>query len=143
MTTLKYEGFALKGRALTQSLDPRRRLPSGPTRSFADVHRDHGVFTAGIEARTKVILTWFSQEDEATLTRTCAPMDYGPSRRNLSPNPNRYHFWDYESDEGPHTLSLTAEQVGSITETSERFDPAGFVTWETDWFYPRDWGLYS
>jgi hypothetical protein len=107
------------------------------------MHRDHETFTIGIDGRTKVILTWFSQEDGRDLTRTCAPMDYGPSRRNLNPNPARYHFWDYDSDEGPHPLSLTASQVGSMTSTADSFDPGGFVTWTTSWIYLRDWGAYS
>jgi hypothetical protein len=107
------------------------------------MHRDHQIFTGGIDDLTKVSLTWFSQDDNVSLTRKCAPMEYGPSRRNLNPNPSRYHFWDYESDEGPHPLSLTAEQVGSIAATSDGFEPAVFVTWTPNWFYVRDWGSYS
>jgi len=107
------------------------------------MHADHQTFIDGIHALTKVNLTWFSQDDGITMTRKCAPMDYGPSRRNLKVNPPRYHFWDYESDEGPHTLSLTADQVGSISGTIESFSPADFVTWTTPWIYPRDWGEYS
>jgi hypothetical protein len=71
-------------------------------------------------------------------------MDYGPSSfaKNKA---DRYHFWDYDSDSpgGRHTLSLLPEQVVSIVELDEPFDPAEFVTWETNWHYPRDWGKLS
>jgi hypothetical protein len=54
-----------------------------------------------------------------------------------------YHFHDYESADGPHTLSLLPAQVISIDAADEPFDPAEFVTWETNWHYQRDWGDYS
>jgi hypothetical protein len=73
-------------------------------------------------------------------------MDYGPSRRTHSKE-DRYHFWDFESDTGKHTLSLLPEQILEIRATVQPFDPADFVTWSTQdspWFYPRQWGpLYS
>jgi hypothetical protein len=97
------------------------------------VHRDHETFISAIRDRRKVILTFVSKEDMGQrLTRTCAPMDYGPSgfAKNKS---NRYHFWDYDSDSpsGRHTLSLLPTQVVSIVETAELFDPSEFVVWET------------
>jgi hypothetical protein len=101
------------------------------------------VFTAAIANRTKVILTFFSKEDGDVLVRRCAPMDYGPSRRARDKS-NRFHFWDYDSDEHVHVLSLLPDQVVSIQATTEGFDPAEFVTWQPiAWFYPRDWGAYS
>lgn len=61
------------------------------------VHRDHEAFISGIGDRRKVILTFASKEDAGLhLTRTCAPMDYGPSRRTIDPS-DRYHFWDYDA----------------------------------------------
>ena len=101
------------------------------------------VFTAGITNRTKVVLTFFSKEDGDVLIRRCAPMDFGPSRRARDKS-NRFHFWDYESDEHEHVLSLIPDQVVSIEATTEGFDRAEFVTWQPIvWFYPRDWGAYS
>ncbi len=92
-------------------------------------------------------MTFVSKEDAGLyLTRTCAPMDYGPSRRTKDRS-DRYHFWDYDSDSpgGRHTLSLLPGQVVSIEEADEHFNPAEFVTWDPpyDWFYPRDWGQFS
>lgn len=111
------------------------------------MHQDHDAFVAGIEARTKVVLTFVSKEDLGRqLTRTCAPMDFGPSRR-AKDRSDRYHFWDYDSDSpgGRHTLSLPPEQVVSINATADSFEPAEFVTWPApyDWFWARDWGQFS
>jgi hypothetical protein len=101
------------------------------------------VFELGLATRKKLVVTFFSKEDDHVLVRRCAPMDFGPSRRARDKS-NRYHFWDYESDEGPHVLSLLPDQVISMEATAERFDPAEFVTWRPIlWFYPRDWGAYS
>jgi hypothetical protein len=110
------------------------------------MHNDHEVFISGIEDLEKLIVTFVSKEDaDLQLTRSCAPMDFGPSRRTTDQS-DRYHFWDYDSDSptGPHTLSLLPAQVVSIAATDEDFDPAEFVTWSPiEWFYPRDWGAYS
>ncbi len=109
------------------------------------MHQDHEAFISSITGRRKVILTFVSKEDEGLeLTRSCAPMDYGPGRVAKDQS-ERYHFWDYDSDSpsGRHTLSLLPVQVVSIIETTEPFDPAEFVAWETDWHYLRDWGEFS
>lgn len=102
-------------------------------------------FIQAIHARNKVRVTFYSKEDEGILVRKCAPMDYGPSRRTHVKN-DRFHLWDYESDERIHTLSLNPWQVKSLEVLDEAFDPTEFVTWDTKqskWFVPRDWGKYS
>lgn len=102
-------------------------------------------FIDSIHTRRLVRLTFFSQEDGRNLTRRCAPMDYGPSRRAADTS-DRFHLWDFTSDEGPHTLSLPPGQVVQIDVLNEQFDPATFVTWDTTtspWFIQRDWGPYS
>ena len=102
-------------------------------------------FIQAIQERRKVRLTFFSKEDGRPLTRLCAPMDYGPSRRAHDKS-DRYHLWDYESDTGRHTLSLNPDQVQDIACLDDYFDPAEFITWSTTdspWFVSRDWGPYS
>lgn len=99
-------------------------------------------FIAAIHAKKKVRLTFHSKEDNATLVRTCAPMDYGPSSRAHDKS-DRFHLWDYDSDKQRHTLSLLSPQVISIQVLEENFDPAEFVNWTTGWHVPRDWGRYS
>lgn len=102
-------------------------------------------FIKAIQSRNKVRLKFFSKEDGATLTRTCAPMDFGPSRRAHDKS-DRFHLWDYDSDAKRHTLSLLPEQVQSIEVLPETFEPAEFVTWSTassPWFVARNWGAHS
>jgi hypothetical protein len=107
------------------------------------MHSDHQVFIDSLERSEKVILTFASKEDGGThQARTCAPMDFGP-RARAHDKSDCYHLHDYESEDGPHTLSLLPEQVISIVAIDESFDPAAFITWDTNWHHPRDWGEYS
>ena len=99
-------------------------------------------FIQAIHSRNKVRLSFFSKEDQVILTRVCAPMDYGPSRRNKNQD-DRFHLWDYESDQKNHVLSLLPKQVKSMEVLADLFDPSEFVTWQTSWIIPRSWGDYS
>jgi hypothetical protein len=107
------------------------------------MHPDHELFIAAIEKRQKLLLTFSSKEDGgAYQVRTCAPLDYGP-RARAHDRSDCFHFWDYDSADGPHTLSLLPDQVISIIVTGETFDPAGFINWTPNWHRPRNWGEYS
>ena len=109
------------------------------------MHHDHDIFLAAIHSRSRVQLRFYSKDDERQLIRLCAPMDYGPFRAAKN-KIDRYHSWDYESDEGPHPLSLLTDQIVEIMVTQQAFDPAEFVTWsltKSPWFVARDWGAYS
>lgn len=107
------------------------------------MHGEHDVFIDGITNCEKILLTFVSKEDGGThQVRMCAPMDFGP-RARAHDKRDCYHLHDYDSEDGPHTLSLPPEQVISMVATGERFDPAGFITWEPNWHHPRDWGQYS
>lgn len=99
-------------------------------------------FIDAIHSKNKIRLTFHSKEDRQSLTRICAPMDYGPSTRANNKS-DRYHSWDYDSDTAHHTLSLLPEQVISIEVLTATFDPAEFVTWQPNWIVQRDWGAYS
>lgn len=100
------------------------------------------LFINAIHERWKIRVTFFSKEDGGNLTRLCAPMDYGPSRRAKEKN-DRYHMWDYDSDTGRHTLSLPPEQIVNIELLEETFNPSEFVTWTPNWIISRDWGVFS
>jgi hypothetical protein len=106
------------------------------------MHKDHEVFLEGLDGYQKVSVTFYSQEDEQNLIRTCAPMDFGPTRI-AKDGFDRYHFWDYDSDEGRHPLMLLPDQIVSIVILDSPFEPAEFITWKTNWHHPRDWGAYS
>lgn len=109
------------------------------------MHSDHQIFLEALQQRNKVELIFFSKEDGTYLTRKCAPMDFGPSRRAKVPA-DRYHFWDYDSDKTRHTLSLLPTQIKSIRKLDEEFEPEEFITWNvatSQWFIDRDWGTFS
>ena len=109
------------------------------------MHQDHEIFLSALYALHKVQLTFFSKEDGTHLIRSCAPMDYGPSRRAKNSVP-RYHFWDYDSDKKYHPLSIPPEQIIRIIGTEDIFSPAEFVTWNlttSPWFITRDWAEFS
>lgn len=101
-------------------------------------------FIGAIHNKKKIRLDFHSKEDGAVLTRTCAPMDYGPSQRaNVKDKSDRFHMWDYDSDEGRHTLSLKEEQIRNIEVLNESFEPREFVKWKTNWIVQRNWGEFS
>lgn len=107
------------------------------------MHENHDVFISALEGLHRVTLTFFSKEDGTHLVRSCAPMDFGPSRRAKDKS-DRYHLWDYDSDTRSHVLGLPPSQIVSIEATNTIFEPAEFVTWTPiEWFHPRDWGAYS
>ena len=102
-------------------------------------------FLNAIQFKKKIVLNFHSKEDSGILSRTCAPMDYGPSRRSKDQQ-DRFHSWDYTSDKGSHTLTLLPNQIVSIEILDAQFDPKEFVTWDlhkSPWFIKRDWGAYS
>lgn len=99
-------------------------------------------FIRAINDKTKIRLTFSSKSDGKNLIRLCAPMDFGPSRR-ANNKENRFHLWDYESDEKNHTLSLLPNQIVYMEYLTEKFEPSDFVTWSTNWIVARDWGQYS
>ena len=99
-------------------------------------------FLAAIHSKNKVQLTFFSKEDGRNLVRACAPMDFGPSSRAANKD-DRFHLWDYDSDQKTHTLSLLPVQVVSFVVLDVTFDPSEFVTWSPRWLIARNWGVYS
>ncbi|HAV5317769.1 hypothetical protein ABTP12_14815 [Acinetobacter baumannii] len=103
------------------------------------------IFKQAIHSKNKVKLIFYSKEDGKNLERICAPMDFGPSRRSKNKD-ERYHLWDYESDQSNHVLSLLPIQVINIEILNNNFDPSEFITWDvkkSPWFYIRDWGHHS
>ncbi len=105
---------------------------------------DNSQFIQSIHVKNKVRVTFFSKEDQSLETRLCAPMDYGPTQRKGAKDlRDKFHLWDYESLDGPHTLSLEADQIKSIETTALSFNPQEFVSWTPKWLIKRNWGMYS
>ncbi|RWX54811.1 hypothetical protein [Photobacterium chitinilyticum] len=99
-------------------------------------------FVDAIQSKKKIRLTYLSKEDGKKLTKTCAPMDFGP-RRLAHNQSDRYHLWDFESDQRHHILSLLPERVVDMEFLADEFTPDDFISWPTNWFITRDWGKHS
>lgn len=84
----------------------------------------------------------FRSKEKGTIVRECIPFDFGPSRRSKDKS-DRYHFYDLDSPDGNHTLSIMPDQLVSLELTETNFDPANYVNWTPNWFVQRDWGRYS
>ena len=102
----------------------------------------HDKFIKAIHAKSKVKISFYSDEDKSVIDRICYPMDYGPGTK-IKDNAPRYWVWDSQSDTKPHPLPLKQEQIHGFQVLNETFDPAEFVTWTTAWNIPRGWGIYS
>ncbi|MDR3586890.1 MAG: hypothetical protein P4L59_16485 [Desulfosporosinus sp.] len=112
---------------------------------MVDFQNAVSIIVAAIAERKKVNLHFYSKEDQSIQQRTCAPLDVGPSRRAKIQN-DRFHFWDYDSDQKPHVLSINPEQMVKIEALEEIFQPETIVNWDTrksPWFVKRDWGSVS
>jgi hypothetical protein len=94
-----------------------------------------------INQKVKVKVT-FDSKEKGRITRLCIPFDIGPSKR-YKDGLDRYHFFDLDSPDGKHNLSVLPDQIIDIEITNEHFDPSKFITWTPSWFIVRDWGLYS
>lgn len=99
------------------------------------------IFITAIHGKKKVKIT-FDSKEKGIITRKCVPFDYGPSRK-YNDGRDRYHFYDLDSPEGNHNLSILPEQLITIELLNETFEPSDYVTWRPNWIVKRDWGKYS
>ena len=102
-------------------------------------------FIQAIHNCSKILISFYSKDDGRLITRRCAPLDYGPSRRAKN-KVIRFHMLDFDSDKKRHILSVLPEQINQLEILQETFDPADIINWSTKtskWFVPRDWGKYS
>lgn len=92
----------------------------------------------------KIVKVKIDTYEKWIIERHCIPFDFWPSRRNLKVNPDRFHFYDLDSPDNKHNLSIIPEQLVSIEITGDNFEPWVYVNWKPiQWFYKRDWGKYS
>jgi hypothetical protein len=101
----------------------------------------HDLFLEAIRDKKKIKVIIDSKE-KGRITRHCIPFDFGPSRK-YNDQRDRYHFYDLDSPERPHVLSILAEQLVEIEILNEKFEPGDYVNFEPSWSIPRDWGEYS
>jgi hypothetical protein len=62
----------------------------------------------------KFVQVKFNSHEKGIIQRICVPFDYGPWKRKI---PDRYHFYDLDSPDGEHNLSILPEQIISIDVT--------------------------
>ena len=90
----------------------------------------------------KVVKLEFNSKEKWNSIRTCIPFDFWPSRK-FKDWIDRYHFYDLDSPEWSHNLSILSEQVISITITDKDFNPADYIKWTPNRFIKRDRWIYS
>ena len=100
------------------------------------------IFIQAIHNKVKLRITYYASKYDSQITRLCAPMDFAPSSRAKDKS-DKFHFWDYESENGKHTTSKLPEDVFDIEITDIIFDPSDFITWTPNWTVDRDWGEFS
>lgn len=99
-------------------------------------------FISAIHQKRKLEVT-FDSNEKGVITRICIPFDFGPSRK-YKDGLNRFHFYDLNSPDGKHNLSILPEQIVKILILDDTFNPGDYITWSPmNWFVKRDWGMYS
>lgn len=98
-------------------------------------------FIKAIQEKRIVTIT-FDSNEKGPISRKCIPFDFGPSRK-FHDNSDRYHFYDLDSPEGKHNLSILEAQLINLVITEDTFEPGDYVRWMPNWFVQRDWGDYS
>ena len=93
-------------------------------------------FRQALQGKNKIRITFYSKEDQHTLVRIGAPLEYGPGK-SAKDRSDRLHVWADESVSGAQLLSLNPEQVRRLDILDEVFDPDDFI-----WFLARDWGQH-
>jgi hypothetical protein len=99
------------------------------------------IFLQAINEKKKVKIK-ANTDERGLIERICIPFDFGPGRIDNFKT-NRYHFYDLNSPDGSHILSILPEKLVDIYMLDEEFEPGDYVKWTPKWFVKRDWGNYS
>src|SRR5688572_716480 len=108
------------------------------------MHADHQVFVDALIAKKRLVVE-LRDKSGRTVTRTCAPLDYGPLR-GATDQRDRYQLWDLEGRRKPLNITLFDSDVVSFRALDETFEPAEIITWAfkpNAWKLPRDWAEFS
>lgn len=90
----------------------------------------------------KIVKVKVNTKEKGVIERHCIPFDFWPSRK-FKDGVDRYHFWDLDSPEKKHNLSILPEQLIKIEILSQSFNPWDYVKWKPTWFVKRDWWDFS
>ena len=102
-------------------------------------------FADALQRKRLVLLKFKSKSDGQVLLRKCAPLDLAPGSKTKAKN-YKFHFWDFDSSDKPHVLSLDPDQIIDLDILDDEFQPGDFITWDiatSPWHVKRDWGEFS
>lgn len=102
---------------------------------------NYDLFIASIHKRNTIKISCNTKE-KGLIERVCIPFDFGPSRR-YKDGLDRFHFYDLNSPDGKHNLSILAEQLIDVELLVDIFEPGDYVKWAPNWIVKRDWGVFS
>lgn len=104
--------------------------------------KDHDLFIGAIHECKVIALTFKDKTTAEIKERDCIPYDYALSTRGKNSIP-KYHFYDLNSPDGAHNLSISDEQIIDINITNKIFEPSKYVNFKPNWCIKRDWGECS
>ena len=100
------------------------------------------VFIEAIKEKKLIEVTFIAKKDKTNRVRKCIPFDYAYGTREKNPI-KKYQLYDLDSPSGRHNLALEENQIIDLVKLDESFNPADYISWETNWEIERDWGEYS
>ena len=86
---------------------------------------NHDIFIKATKDRKKVILTYFSGQQNLYMTRLCIPIQFDPSESEY--DSECYYFWDSEADVGERLLAMPPSEITYIELSDETFDPNDYI----------------
>lgn len=106
---------------------------------------DHQLFLDAIATKRRISVRFNHPKERREMVRTCAPLDFGPLRGSIDPEP-RYQLWDLDARRKPFNVALRAGDILEMKLLDETFDPSAIITWAFKagaWAVPRDWAEFS
>lgn len=105
------------------------------------MHKDYQKFIEAIHKK-KLVKIVLDTEEKGIINRKCVPFDFAISKK-YNDGKERFHFFDLDSPDGQHNLSILPENLKSLEILEELFNPADYVKWTPNWAISRDWSIYS
>lgn len=105
------------------------------------MHKDYQKFIEAIHQK-KLVKVVVDTKEKGIIQRKCVPFDFAVSGK-YKDGKERFHFWDLDSPDVQHNLSVLPDNLKSLEILEESFNPADYVKWPPDWTITRDWGVYG
>ena len=86
---------------------------------------NHDTFVEATKSKRKIILTYFSGEQNLYLTKLCVPVEYTPPDENETRG--YYYFWDPKGEVGERILGLQSSQIVYMELSDETFNPTEYI----------------